>query len=225
MSHAVWYTFSALRTSYALSDASYRTAWPQYNTRVSLRSMACKISRDLAKSPAISRRPQHALSHSSLLLGLAWFPGLPVSSHAPSARQRITHEPHAPGLGQRRPCCALAAPSLHRDHRRRRVAACHRRPYRALHVVPCRSCEPSGSLPITAATPAELLRSLRRGRAVKGRCALIHCWCEHVPRAHQMAAKRSAERRPSALLRHGQAARGQYWSLVRLPHRAAAVAA
>ena len=105
------------------------------------------------------------------------------------------------------------------------VAACHRRPCRALHVVPCRSCEPSGSRPITAATPAELLRSLRRGRAVKGRCALIHCWCEHVPRAHQMAAKRSAERRPSALLRHGQAARGQYWSLVRLPHRAAAVAA
>ena len=103
--------------------------------------------------------------------------------------------------------------------------ACHRRPCRALHVVPCRSCEPSGSRPITAATPAELLRSLRRGRAVKGRCALIHCWCEHVPRAHQMAAKRSAERRPSALLRHGQAARGQYWSLVRLPHRAAAVAA
>ena len=105
------------------------------------------------------------------------------------------------------------------------VAACHRRPCRALHVVPCRSCEPSGSRPITAATPAELLRSLRRGRAVRGRCALIHCWCEHVPRAHQMAAKRSAERRPSALLRHGQAARGQYWSLVRLPHRAAAVAA
>ena len=148
-----------------------------------------------------------------------------MSSHAPSARQRITHEPHAPGLGHRRPCCALAAPSLHHDHRRPPVAACHRRPYRALHVVPCRSCEPSGSRPITAATPAELLRSLRRGRAVKGRCALIHCWCEHVPRAHQMAAKRSAERRPSALLRHGQAARGQYWSLVRLPLRAAAVAA
>ena len=81
--------------------------------------MACKISRDLARSRAISRRPQHALSHSSLLLGWAWFPGLPVSSHAPSARQRITHEPHAPGLGHRRPCCALAAPSLHHDDRRR----------------------------------------------------------------------------------------------------------
>ena len=153
LSHAVWYTFSALRTSYALSDASYRTVWPQYNTRVSLRSMACQISRDLAKSRAISRRPQHALSHSSLLLGWAWFPGLPVSSHAPSARQLITHEPHAPGLGHRRPCCALAAPSLHHDHRRRPW-----RPATDVHTAL------STSSHVAPASPAALGRSRRPRR-------------------------------------------------------------
>ena len=102
---------------------------------------------------------------------------------------------------------------------------------------------PQTSMPRSPRRPMSLLRAQRlsadhgghagraaalpaaRARGVRGRCALIHCWCEHVPRAHQMAAKRSAERRSSALLRHGQAARGQYWSLVQLPHRAAAVAA
>lgn len=150
---------------------------------------------------------------------------LHMSSRTSSAHRITTYEPYAAGFGQDHPCCALAVPSRHRSHRRRT--------WMMLHIV-CAALSTSSHMAFTS--PMALSRPhrrrwsscgsiLRHEHALSDQCNLIHRSAGHVRRAHRMAAKSSAARRPSTLLWHTYAVRCQRWQLMQWTQRAAAAAA